>query len=190
MYFDYPKNVKGQEKYCPAAIGKINPRAEKHGNDKKPAMDINLKISLPAAELVQFSLGDNPDYTKFFDEKGQVGNHGVKELIFKREYENHSLGISFSAVKTVETAERFRLDKLKILSAEFKNGSMVDLYCQAQFHPNEKDSGMLCFRGNSVNECWVNVRHEQEDLATEAGPGKGSVTNIKSRKPQQEEIKA
>lgn len=191
MYFDFPRPETGNpEKYCAAQISKVNPRAEKHGKEKKPAMDINLTLQMPVQEVQQFSLGDNPEYEKFFDSKGQIGNHGAVSIAFKREYENHSIGISFSAVDTLKQAHRFRLEKLKIKSIEFKHGRMVELKIQIQFHPNERDSGMLCFKGNSADECWINIRHEQADLATEAGKSDGKVTNIKSSKKKSETAEA
>ena len=112
MYFDYPKPKRGKgEEYVSAHLSGVNPRAELHGDERKPAMDLNLEIKMSVDELKLLAIDDDaPNYREqFYDEKGQIKGHRVKKLIFDREFENHSIGISFTVIKTAESAHRFRL---------------------------------------------------------------------------------
>src|SRR3990167_4342008 len=56
-----------------AKLMDFNPRAEKHGEDTKPAADLKLTVMLPSSELAQFSptlrghLYQKPDHPDLVD---------------------------------------------------------------------------------------------------------------------------
>lgn len=187
MYLDYPPLERGKDpQFIAAKIKKINTRAEIHGPDKKTALDFNYVIEVPVTTLELLSLGDKTDYKNLlFDEKGMVKNHGIKNIKFLRDFENHFLNIAFVRTEHHKHAHRFLTDNIGKFSAEPKAGFMILLNFQVQFKPHaEKDIGELIKRGIE-KECYIRIEHSQDDIVTEANkapPIKDKKQTIGNRK--------
>ncbi len=169
LYLDYPPLEKGKDPaFIKASIKKINTRAENHGADKKTALDFNIVIDVPVAMLSALSLGDKTDYEALlFDDKGMVKNHGIKSIIFVRDFENHYLNIAFTKVEQHKHGHRFITDKICKFSAEPKAGKMIALKFQIQFQPfQEKDIGQL-IKGGLEKECYIRLEHGQDDMISD-----------------------
>jgi hypothetical protein len=172
-YFDIPKQARGKPmQFIEAYVGKVNPRTEVHGPDRKLGLDINIEADISVDIMKKLAIGDGEQYAEFlFDDEGKLKHPELKLITLDREFENYYMYISFSAIATEKDAQRFLVDRICKFSFVPKMGKIISLSFQIQFHPFEEiDIGRLVKSGHERQSCYLRFEHSQDDI--EAGGDK------------------
>lgn len=135
-------------------LASVNPRAEKHGEDTKPACDLKIEAVLPSSALIHFhpelrqhlyKKDDSPDLIdQVIDGDGMTALRYPKMGPLKWEWE----GTGYSA--TVDYGmggdSNIELGDVKVDHFVFEpqNGGSVTVTFRILAHPDSDDMGKLC----------------------------------------------
>lgn len=147
-----------------AAITSVNQRAEKHGDEKKIAVDIDIRTEIDVEFLNQLAIGDDIcEYgSLLYDEKGNVKTLGIKSITLDREYKDHTAIITLedlqdSSVTLIEV-------KVKKFSAVPVYGKRVMLGLQIQCMPDDEQLVFLAHAMTKSSVIVEIIESKQTDL--------------------------
>lgn len=140
-----------------ALLVNVNPRAELHGEDKKPAGDLKLLVDLANDDLAMFSPslksllyhwdaqmgGDLVDVAKR-DEDKHYAPHLRMPKLAPLKWEDEIIGASVTVHHGVKSDIKLELCSVNEFRIEPKQGGTVSLGFRVQAHPDEKAFGKLC----------------------------------------------
>lgn len=133
-----------------ARVVNVNPRAENHGNEKKPTADLKLCVMLPNDELDQFdkSLRDVL-YQKAT--KGQKDMHSATERKLEKirmfKWEDEVVGGTVTLIRGIDAKSNLEIEGCIVTDFRIEplDGGSVSVTFTAKFHPvSEKQIGKLC----------------------------------------------
>lgn len=158
------------------AIKSINQRAEKHGDEKKIAIDVDILTEVPANYLQQLSIGDDSiDYEKlFFDDNKNIKTLGMKSISFDREFKDHTavVGLDDLQENTVTLIDI----KVKKFSASFVYGNRIALSFQFQAMPDDEQLVFLAHAMTRKNITIEIIESKQTELFEESEENKENET--------------
>lgn len=148
-------------------IKSINQRAEKHGNEKKIAVDIDILTEVHIEFIKQMSIGDvDCNYEDmFYDEKGNVKTLGLKKIEFDREYKNHT---------AVITLDDLNNSNIKLTDIKIKKffvipvyGKRISLSLQIQCMPSDDELVFLAHAHTKNNILIEIIESDQKEMFDE-----------------------
>lgn len=136
-----------------AKLSNVNPRAEMHGDQPKPAFDLSIEAPCPNKILdfftpdlraMLYKKDENPDLVEQVEGDAMTALRLPKlgSLKWDDEYVGYSVVVDYGlgGDSNIVLAD-VKLDKFKFVAQE---GGTVILTCRIIAHPNEKDIGPLC----------------------------------------------
>ena len=150
-----------------AKITSKNDRKEKHGDEQKIGVDIDISAVVPIEELEKLAIGkDKANYASmFFDDDGQVKTLGIKKLTFDREYPQHEAIIK---VNNLSEPEITIYDvTIKKFAAELVFGKNALLSFQIQSHPDDEQ---IIFLTHALIKNDISVEIISPDIEVEGKP--------------------
>jgi len=116
-----------------ATISSLTFNRERHGDEKKICMILNLKIETAPDVLDQLTKKEGNSFSKaLYDAEGNFTTHGIDEMKFNTTFENHVVMLNYSIDDN--HAKKFTEAKILKFKADPQNGHIVDLYLQLQIH--------------------------------------------------------
>jgi hypothetical protein len=138
-----------------AKIVSVNPRAELHGEDTKPACDVKIEVTLPNTELVQLHASlKSLLYVKDMDRPDLVSQADPEHATMLRfpqlgkplKWDGEMIGAS--AVLHYGTSEKSHIKLEGCVVGDVRleplNGGSIVTTVRIQCHPDEKAMGRLC----------------------------------------------
>jgi hypothetical protein len=134
-------------------LASVNPRAECHGNEKKPAFDLKLICAMPNDVLIDlhpelrgllYKRSDSPDLVEQADLDALTALRFPKlgKLKWGLEVEGYSLRVAYG----IGGPSDINLGDCKVhkVSFEPQEGGTVSVECTVIAHPERGDVGRLC----------------------------------------------
>ncbi|WBS00253.1 hypothetical protein OU994_18195 [Pseudoduganella sp. SL102] len=136
-------------------LSNLNPRAEKHGDDTKPALDLKIEATCPSTILAYFhpelrqhlyKFDDNPDLV----DQVSDGGDGLTVLRYPKmgaiKWDWEGAGYKAEVDYGLGGASNIVLDDVKVdhFAIEAMNGGSVTVTFRVIAHPNADDVGKLC----------------------------------------------
>lgn len=134
-------------------LASVNPRAEMHGEERKPAFDLKLEVACTSDVLIHFhselrttlyKKPENPDLVE------QGGNDEFTALRFPKlgalKWDWEGTGYTLVVGYGIRGKSDIRLGDCKVdgIRIEPQNGGTVNLSLRVIAHPESKDVGKLC----------------------------------------------
>lgn len=135
-------------------LSNLNPRAEKHGEDTKPALDLKIEVTCASAILAYFhpelrqhlfKRDDNPDLVdQVIEGDGMTALRYPKMGAIKWDWEG--AGYRATVDYGMGGVSNIVLDEVKIdhFTIEALNGGSVSIAFRIIAHPDADDVGKLC----------------------------------------------
>jgi hypothetical protein len=129
----------------PAFLANFNPRAEKNGEETRPAADLALQVNIAASDVLPYFA---PTLNHFlFDEKG---TRDLADGLPRRftalpsiHWDDEMTGATFSLHHGVGKPIVFEDAKVNKFVIEPVDGGSIKLSLRVQVHPDEKQAGKL-----------------------------------------------
>ena len=131
----------------------VNPRAEIHGENAKPAADLKIKVMLPSGELPQFhptlrsmlyEKSSNPDLVDAAT--GEANSLRFPQIGLPLKWAGEMVGATVTIHHGISQKSDLELEG--VLVNEFRleplEGGSVETTFRVQCHPDEKQFGRLC----------------------------------------------
>jgi len=134
-------------------LASVNPRAEIHGEERKPAFDLKLEVACTSDVLIYFhpelrttlyKKADSPDLVEQADAEALTALRYPKLGALKWDWEG--LGYTLVVAYGVRGKSDISLGDCKVdnIRIEPQNGGTVNLSLRVIAHPESKDVGKLC----------------------------------------------
>lgn len=135
-------------------LASVNPRAERHGEDTKPALDLKIEVTCPSSALIYFhpelrqhlfKKDENPDLVdQVSDGDGLTGLRYPKMGGIKWDWEG--TGYSAEVDYGMGGDSNITLSDVKVdhVTLEPLNGGSVNITFRIIAHPEPDDVGKLC----------------------------------------------
>lgn len=120
-------------------VKNINLRREKHGEENKMAVDINLRATVPPAILDSLVYGLDKSFESIlFSGSEHQKTSGLNTLQFDTQFSSYIIELNYSQLDQ-DRALRFTNVKLGKFSATPQNGGFVELCFQVQLNPQSDE---------------------------------------------------
>ena len=137
-----------------AKLSNVNPRAEMHGDQPKPAVDLMIEAACPNTVLNSFhpelramlyKKDENPDLVDQViegDSMTALRMPKLGTLKYDQEYTGYTVTVDYGMGGDSNIVlSDVKVDKFKFTAQE---GGTVTVQCRIIAHPDEKDIGPLC----------------------------------------------
>lgn len=126
-----------QEVFCK----NVNFRREKHGNEKKMAVDINMRAEVSPTLLNCLVYEMQQSFTDIlFNGSDRQKRAGFADIKFDTQFQNYIIVMNYNLLDDEGTQDkRFTEVKIGKFSASPAEGGLVDLEFQIQFNPTSDD---------------------------------------------------
>jgi len=179
---------------CPAFLVNVNPRSELHGEERKPAGDVTLRVNVPNKMLDTFH--ETLKHALFFhDTENPKNDLADKAMEGRPDHIPHlrfnALGLPlkwndqmFGATLTIHRGGGdIVLPDVRVNKVEFtpKAGGTVELEFRVQGHPDEAAFGRLCGSGIIQTEVLMSLKpdtHKPPEQGTLPGTEPGAQAQL------------
>lgn len=158
-----------------ATLANVNPRAELHGEDPKPACDLRIDMSVSNGLLSEF----HPTLRGFLFEKDEsqldLGDEGLTKLRMPKlgplKYGEELVGAEVTIHRGLGGKSDIILPGCSVnnFTLDAQEGGSVQLQFRIQGHPDEKQFGRLCSCIGSEIEITIEPPAPGADLDGEGG---------------------